>query len=155
MILEKFILSVYMKNYRQVAAAKKHFMGSVRELLIAATYTADVVGRVTDQTPLVKHFTPLKQSVTNFQNVLKFTVRKMDMLGPVAQGGIDGVRTQILEGIMSVLDDELASIPRQSGAKQQMKADALLSVKKALLNHLATDSEELEPGLPMARAAND
>lgn len=155
MILEKFILSVYMKNYHQVSAAKKHFMGSVRELLMAANYAADVVGRVTDQTPLVKHLTPIRQSVKNFQNVLKFTVRKMDMLGPASQGGIEGVRTQILEGIMSVLDDELAAIPRHSGAKQQMKAEALMSVKKALLNHLATDLDELEPGLPMARAAND
>jgi hypothetical protein len=148
MLLEKFILSVYMKNYQQISSAKKHLFGSVRELLMAASFSMDIVNQMASQNIVLKRVSPLQNTLKNINDMIRFSARKMGNASTDDRVDSIHIKNQILEALLGALEEEIDNVPQNAQPKNQLKVEALRAVKKALLSHMS-------PGLLDSDADSD
>ncbi len=142
MLYQKILLSIYMRNYQQLNDAKNHILGSLRELLMAASVAVDIVNKSTPQNTLLNKVLPLKNSIKNIDELLKFALNKVKTQQNLPESfDLPQIKHQVLESIIGVIDEEIDTISRNPHAKNQLKIEALETVKKTLFKHLDTSNQ--------------
>ena len=135
MLVEKLILSVYMKHYQQILRAQRHFLLSVREMLMATSSTFEIANSVINSVPVIGRLLPAKPLINNVQSLLAHSIGRMSKkLGPSSESDATLLKSRIIESIMGVVQEEIDSVPTSDSTKNRMRIEALLAVKQALVN---------------------
>lgn len=137
MNLEKLGLILFIKYLKQLESVKSHLMAAIRELLLAISSTLKLSSQMTSDHFLLKHFSPLEKSLHKIDHVLRFAVEQLkeDSLSESTESQ-SHLKENIVESIVSVIDEEIKNISLSSSQNQKLKIEALNTVKTVLYNHL-------------------
>lgn len=124
-----------MKHYQQILRTQRHFLLSVREMLLATSSTFEIAHSVINSVPVLGRLLPAKSLINNVQSLLTHSIGRMSQkLGPSSDTDAVTMKSRIIESIMGVVQEEIDSVPTTDSTKNRMRVEALLAVKQALVN---------------------
>lgn len=141
MSLENLGLLLFIKYVRQIDAIKKHMMGSFREFVLALSASFDIINGAAKSIPFFNQMESLGTVLKKIDGVIKYAVSELNKQSNHAQETQlqERLKEQVLESILSIIDDEISSLEGKKTKNSILKKQALESIKTAFQAH--QDSE--------------
>ena len=138
MSLEKIGLLFLLNYLNQLGTVKDHLLLAVREMLLAMQASVDIVSQTAGKTLLGNRGDFVSPLVKQVQGVLNYTIEKV-----TPENGIEELKklengfklkANIVESIVSAINDEIENISDTSNEKNKLKIEALNTVKQVLMH---------------------
>lgn len=143
MNLDKLGLVFFINYFNQIDSVKRHLLASFREFLLALASSFEIVSRTAEQNTIFNRFDLIAGSLKKVEDLLKFSVLQLSPLQGSGQlKDTEQLKAHVVESIIAVIDEEIEAVGRTTNVRNQMKAEALYTVKQVLISHLQRGSLE-------------
>lgn len=141
MNLEKLGLILFIKYLRQFEGVKKHLLASLRELLMAMSSTLSISNQITSDNFILGRIHTLETTFRKIDSALNYSIKQLETKPSPATEPNNHLKDNIVESIVSVINEEIEKIAESSSINKDLKIEALDTVKKVLNNHLNGNDE--------------
>lgn len=148
MNLDKWGLVFFINYFNQIDTVKKHLGHSVRELLLALSASLDIVQKTADRNRIFNRFDLATLPLKRIDALLQFAVSQLPP--PALPVSPDALRLKqhVVESIIAVIDEEIETLAAKPSPRNQLKVEALGTVKQVLHSHLQEDDLPVFDALP-------
>lgn len=154
MSLEKIGLLFLLNYFNQLNTVKSHLFLAAKEVLEAVRASTDIVAESATKTVVGSKLEFIAPILAQVQSVLAYGIHKMETAG--AGGGAlppassYKLKNQVLESIISAIDEEIEGTPDTLNEKSRLKIEALNSVRQVLQSQRTTPLEKRSSSIHVA-----
>ncbi|MBF0104126.1 MAG: hypothetical protein HQM16_02255 [Deltaproteobacteria bacterium] len=134
MNLEKIGLILFIKYIQQIESVKSHLGGALKELLLAMASTLDITTQITQDTFIIKNISAFKKTFKKIELLLTYSINQLETT-PAVPYSATKLKKNIVDSLVTVLDEEIEKIAQSSEQNKDLKIEALHTVKGVLYQH--------------------
>jgi hypothetical protein len=141
MNLDRLGLMFFINYFNQIDSVKKHLTNSLRELLLAMSSTLDIVQQTAERNRVFNRIDIAAMPIKRIDALLQFAVQRLAATPAPATPDTRRLKEHVVESIISVIDEEIDSLSSRLSPRNQLKIEALGTVKQVLRGHLNIDDQ--------------
>lgn len=141
MNLDKLGLVFFINYFNQIDSVKKHLTNSLRELLLAMSSTLDIVQQTAERNRVFNRIDLASLPLKRIDSLLQFAVQRLAASPTPVPPDARHLKEHVVESIIAVIDEEIDSLSSRLSPRNQLKIEALGTVKQVLRGHLHIDNE--------------